>query len=265
MSLLSRVLRPVSSSANKQSTHQPQQQYVPSTSTTFSPLLAHTFSEPLLMRSMLSTATPGQSSPIYKLPDLPYDYKDLEPVISGEIMEIHHKKHHQAYVNNLNIALEKYAQAEAKKDLAQMIALQGAIKFNGGGHVNHSIFWTNLASPKKEGGGKPEGDLAQRVTKQFGSLDEFINKFNTQTGAIQGSGWGWLAYNKPEDKLVIATAPNQDPLSFINANFIPLLGIDVWEHAYYLQYKNARPDYLKAIWQIVNWKNVAQRLADAKK
>eukprot|EP00027_Filamoeba_sp_ATCC50430_P006687 CAMPEP_0168555156 /NCGR_PEP_ID=MMETSP0413-20121227/8174_1 /TAXON_ID=136452 /ORGANISM="Filamoeba nolandi, Strain NC-AS-23-1" /LENGTH=235 /DNA_ID=CAMNT_0008585967 /DNA_START=25 /DNA_END=732 /DNA_ORIENTATION=+ len=207
-----------------------------------------------------SLSTPSQS---YKLPDLPYGYSELEPVISGEIMELHHKKHHAAYVNNLNAALEKYGAAESKKDVSQMIALQSAIKFNGGGHINHSIFWTNLAPIKKGGGEPPSGEIAKKINQQFGSVDEFINKFNNAAVAVQGSGWGWLGYNKAEDKLVISTCSNQDPLSTVG--LVPLLGIDVWEHAYYLQYKNARADYLKAIWKIVNWQNVAQRLEEAKK
>lgn len=208
-----------------------------------------------------STAAAATQS--YKLPDLPYDYKALEPVISGEIMELHHKKHHQTYVNNLNQALEKYAVAEAKKDLQTMISLQSAIKFNGGGNVNHSIFWTNLAPKNADGGVAPSGDLAQAINQEFGSLEKFIEKFNAATAAVQGSGWGWLGYNKEKGKLQIQTCANQDPLS--TAGLEPLLGVDVWEHAYYLQYKNARPDYLKAIWQIVNWKNVAERYANAKK
>jgi len=221
---------------------------------------SNVFSDPLVSSKSFSS-TSGQSS--YKLPDLPYGYNELEPVISAEIMELHHKKHHQAYVNNLNAGLDKYVAAEAKHDVAEMIALQPAIKFNGGGHVNHSIFWTNLAPTKKGGGSPPEGDLMKRIQTQYGSLDKFVEKFNAQTAAIQGSGWGWLGYNKGEDRLVIQACANQDPLS--TTGFVPLLGIDVWEHAYYLQYKNARPDYLKAIWKIVNWKNVGERLEQGKK
>lgn len=193
----------------------------------------------------------------YQLPNLPYEYEALEPVISAEIMRIHHTKHHQAYVNNLNTALEKYAEAEAKGDVAAMIALQSPIKFNGGGHVNHSIFWTNLAPKSKGGGELPTGNLMDAIQMEFGSLDNFIEKFSAMTGAIQGSGWGWLGFDKPNGQLRMITCANQDPLS--TTGFIPLLGIDVWEHAYYLQYKNARPDYLKAIWSVINWKNVADR------
>ncbi|PRP74143.1 superoxide dismutase [Planoprotostelium fungivorum] len=199
----------------------------------------------------------------FKLPDLPYDHGALAPVISGQIMELHHKKHHQAYVTNLNAALDKFSSAQSRGDTAELSALTNAIKFNGGGHVNHSIFWTNLA-PKSQGGGEaPKGELAERINKHYGSLDNFITKFNAQAAGVQGSGWGWLAYEPSTDALSIVTLPNQDPLSTLG--LVPLLGIDVWEHAYYLDYKNARPDYLKAIWQVVNWKNVTERFDAAKK
>lgn len=198
----------------------------------------------------------------YQLPDLEYDYSALEPVIAGEIMQIHHQKHHQTYVNKLNEALEKYAEAEAKNDLEKMIALQPAIRFNGGGHLNHSIFWTNLA-PQSEGGGEaPTGSLHDEITKVWGSFDQFVEAFNAKTGAIQGSGWGWLAFCKQHKHLTIATCANQDPL-FATTGLVPLLGVDVWEHAYYLQYKNARPDYLKNIWKVVNWTNIKKRFESA--
>ncbi len=195
---------------------------------------------------------------MHELPKLPYDYDALEPVISKEIMELHHQKHHNAYVTNLNKALESYKTA----DLDQQIALQGVIRFNGGGHINHSIFWTNLA-PKNQGGGEPpRGELAEQIKQRWGSLENFIEIFNGQAGPLQGSGWCWLAYSKTSRQLVIHTCNNQDPL-FATTGLVPLLGIDVWEHAYYLQYKNVRPDYLKNIWQVVNWVNVAERYEKA--
>ncbi len=197
----------------------------------------------------------------YQLPQLPYDFGALEPVISGKIMEIHYTKHHQAYVTNLNAALEKYQEAEKKNDLGAMIALQQAIKFNGGGHVNHSIFWTNLAPKDKGGGGAPQGELLKAIEGQFGSLDGLKEKMTAMTVAIQGSGWGWMGYDKGDKKIVITTCSNQDPLT--TQGFVPLLGIDVWEHAYYLQYMNVRADYVKNIWNIVNWANVAERLTSA--
>ncbi|MCH9704012.1 MAG: superoxide dismutase [Chlamydiae bacterium] len=191
---------------------------------------------------------------MHELPKLPYSYDALEPVISKEIMELHHKKHHNAYVTNLNKALEAYESAE----LEEQIALQKAIRFNGGGHLNHSIFWTNLA-PQNEGGGKPpEGELAEAINGRWGSLESFIEEFNAKAGPLQGSGWCWLAYSKKSRQLLIMTCANQDPL-FATTGLVPLLGIDVWEHAYYLQYKNARPEYLKNIWKVVNWANIAKR------
>lgn len=197
----------------------------------------------------------------YKLPTLPYDFGDLDPVISAEIMKLHYEKHHQGYVNNLNDALGKCTEAVKKEDLAAMIALQQAIRFNGGGHINHSIFWTNLAPKNKGGGIPPQGVLATAIDQQFGSLANFVEQFNLKTIAIQGSGWGWLGYNKERKRLDIVTCANQDPLSTVG--LIPLLGVDVWEHAYYLQYKNVRADYVKAIWGIVNWKNVSDRYQEA--
>ncbi|XP_048392772.1 superoxide dismutase [Mn], mitochondrial isoform X2 [Stegostoma tigrinum] len=172
----------------------------------------------------------------HTLPDLPFDYGALEPHISAEIMQLHHSKHHATYVNNLNITEEKYAEALAKGDVTAQVSLQPALRFNGGGHINHSIFWTNL-SPN--GGGEP-------------------------AVGVQGSGWGWLGYSKNSGRLQLAAASNQDPLQG-TTGLIPLLGIDVWEHAYYLQYKNVRGDYLKAIWNVINWENVGERLKAAMK
>lgn len=200
----------------------------------------------------------------FTLPNLPYDYNALEPVISAEIMQLHHQKHHNAYVTNLNAALEKYEQAEKNEDLDAMVALQPAIRFNGGGHVNHSIFWTNLAPPSKGGGVLPAGDLADAINGCWESLDSFIEKFNAIAAPVQGSGWCWLGFCKSTHQLIIETCANQDPL-LGTKNAIPLLGIDVWEHAYYLQYKNVRPDYLKAIWRVVNWANVSERYQAIKK
>jgi len=198
----------------------------------------------------------------HEQPELPYDFSALEPVISGEIMELHYTKHHKAYVNNLNTALEKYFHANAEMDLEAMIALQKAINFNGGGHINHTIFWQNLAPEGKGGGGEPKGELAEAINKEFGSFQKFVEKFNAKTAAIQGSGWGWLGYCKEKKGVQFATCQNQDPLS--TKGLIPLLGVDVWEHAYYLQYKNVRPEYLKNIWRIVNWEDVAKRFQKAR-
>lgn len=199
----------------------------------------------------------------YKLPALPYDFNALEPVISAEIMSLHYNKHHQAYVTNLNKALEQYAEAQAKNDLAKIVELQSAIKFNGGGNINHSIFWTNLAPQSKNGGQPPKGELAKAIDSNFGSFQNLVEQLSAKAVAIQGSGWAWLGYCRMKNDLSIATCCNQDPL--VMTGLVPLLGIDVWEHAYYLQYKNVRADYVKAIWGIVNWANVEERFQEASK
>lgn len=144
-----------------------------------------------------------------------------------------------------------------------MISLQPAIRFNGGGFINHSIFWTNLAPTSKGGGEPPTGEIANAINEHWGSLDTFIDKFNRVAAPIQGSGWCWLGFCKTTHQLVIETCANQDPL-LGTKDVIPLLGIDMWEHAYYLQYHSSRPDYLKAIWNVVNWSNVAERFEQVK-
>eukprot|EP01033_Poteriospumella_lacustris_P015395 gene15395-11004_t len=207
-------------------------------------------------RRLLSTSK-------FTLPDLSYGYGELEPVISGTIMQLHHSKHHAAYVTNLNIAAAKLEEALHKNDVTGIVAAQQAIKFNGGGHVNHTIFWKNLAPPSKGGGEPPSGELKTLIDNQYGNLDNFIAKMSAATVAVQGSGWGWLGYDKVNSKLSIVATTNQDPLE-ASVGLVPLLGIDVWEHAYYLDYKNVRADYVKNIWKIVNWHDVAERLKAAK-
>jgi len=200
----------------------------------------------------------------YELPELPYDYGALEPAITGQIMETHYKKHHQTYLtnfNNLNAQYQELSSKNTPENLAKQLSLLPGLKFNGGGHINHSIFWTNLA-PQKEGGGEipTSGILLQQVQKDLKDF-ETLKATLTQTSlGIQGSGWGWLGYNTALDKLEIVTRSNQDPL----VELVPLLGIDVWEHAYYYKYGPARAEYLKNIWSVVNWKNVSERLEKAK-
>lgn len=196
----------------------------------------------------------------HTLPDLPYDYNALEPTISAEIMKLHHIKHHATYVNNLNVAEEKLAEALHRKNTAGVVQLQNVIKFNGGGHLNHSIFWQNL-SPS--GGGDPSGELLTTINNSFPSVEAMKQTMSAAAVSVQGSGWAWLGYNKETHKLVVAATANQDPLQ-PTTGLVPLFGIDVWEHAYYLQYKNVRPDYVKAIWNVVNWKDIAERLQKAK-
>jgi len=202
-----------------------------------------------------------QAKCAHTLPPLPYAYDALEPVISKDIMELHHSKHHNTYVVGLNAAEEKYKAADESGDVNAQIALQAAIKFNGGGHINHSIFWTNLAPTGNGGGGAPAGELLAQIEAKWGSFDAFKDEFSAKTAAVQGSGWGWLGYSK-DTGLVIATCSNQDPLQG-TTGLTPLLGIDIWEHAYYLDYQNVRPNYLKAIWDVVSWCNVTERFEAA--
>nr|ABE28533.1 mitochondrial Mn-containing superoxide dismutase [Mayetiola destructor] len=195
----------------------------------------------------------------HTLPELGYDYKALEPIISGEIMELHHSKHHQTYITNFNAAETSITRSITKNDTSKVIALQGALKFNGGGHINHSIFWKNLTPAKTN----LSNDLKSEISTAFGDFDKFKKEFTTATVAVQGSGWGWLGFNKKTKRIEIAACPNQDPLE-ATTGLVPLLGIDVWEHAYYLQYKNVRLNYVEAIFDVVNWDDVSARLAAAK-
>jgi len=193
----------------------------------------------------------------HTLPDLAYDYSALEPHINAEIMELHHSKHHQTYVNNLNVAEEKLQEAQHNGDVSSIIALGPALKFNGGGHLNHSIFWETL-SP--DGNGAPEGALLAAIERDFGSFANMKAQLSAMSVAIQGSGWGWLGYNKTANKLALSALPNQDPLE-ASTGLYPLFGIDVWEHAYYLQYKNLRPKYVEEIFNVADWKKIGRRFA----
>jgi len=196
---------------------------------------------------------------VHTLPNLPYAYIALEPHISEEIMKLHHTKHHQAYVNGLNAAEESYAKAKSPKE---QIALQAALKFNGGGHINHSLFWTNLApAPNSATSLSSAPKLSKEIEATFGSIDTFKQTFNAKTAAVQGSGWGWLGYNTATKKLEVVTTPNQDPL----ISHTPIIGVDIWEHAFYLQYKNVKPDYLNAIWNVINFEEAERRFFEASK
>jgi len=181
----------------------------------------------------------------YELPPVPYSYDALEPYIDARTMEIHHTKHHQTYTNNLNAALEKCSQEIQNKDIIEILTqidqvpteVKGAINFNGGGFDNHRIFWNNLTA---NGGGEPKGTIADAINSSFESFANFKEKFSSATVAIQGSGWGWLVYNPSTKKVEYKAMPNQT--SPRTEQLVPLLGCDVWEHAYYLKYQNKRPD-----------------------
>lgn len=198
----------------------------------------------------------------YQLAPLPYDYAALEPFIDRQTMELHHDKHHAAYVNNLNAALEKYPDLQHRSP-EQLItdlnavpeAIRATVRNNGGGHVNHTMFWESMAP---NAGGEPTGAIAEAIQSTFGDFENFKRQF-VEAGVKQfGSGWVWLVLN-PENKLQIVTTPNQD--NPISTGSQPLLGNDVWEHAYYLTYQNRRPDYLNAWWNVVNWAEVDRRFA----
>ncbi|AMD88098.1 superoxide dismutase [Actinomyces radicidentis] len=195
---------------------------------------------------------------VYTLPELPYDYAALEPHISGKIMELHHDKHHATYVAGANAALEKLEAAREAEDHAAINLLEKNLAFNLGGHINHSIFWKNL-SPN--GGGEPEGELAEAIKDSFGSFDKFKAQFTANALGIQGSGWSVLAYDSVSGKLV--TFQLFDQQGNVPVGTIPLFQVDMWEHAFYLDYLNVKADYVKAIWNIANWQDVSERLAAA--
>jgi Fe-Mn family superoxide dismutase len=194
----------------------------------------------------------------YTLPELAYDYSALERSISGSIMELHHGKHHQAYVTGANAALVQLAEARDSGNLANVNKLQKDLAFNLGGHVNHSIFWTNM-SPN--GGDKPVGELAAAIDDYFGSFDKFTAHFTAAAMGVQGSGWAALVWDSIGQQLIIQQFFDQQ--SNFAAGTVPILMLDVWEHAYYLDYKNVRADYVKAFWNIVNWSNVQARFSAA--
>ena len=201
----------------------------------------------------------------FELPKLPYAYNALEPHIDARTMEIHHSKHHQAYVTNLNGAI---AGSDAEKlsieDICKTISKYPMpVRNNGGGHYNHSLFWTVM---KQNGGGNPTGAIAAAIDSAFGSFDEFKTKFNTAGATRFGSGWAWLIVGA-DKKLAVTSTPNQDnPLMDIaEVKGTPVLGCDGWEHAYYLNYQNRRPDYVSAWWNVINWDEVNRRFAEASK
>ncbi|MBC9954534.1 superoxide dismutase [Leucobacter sp. cx-42] len=196
---------------------------------------------------------------VYTLPEMPYDYAALEPHISGKIMELHHSKHHQAYVTGANAAVEALAEARESGNLANVNKLEKDLAFNLGGHVNHTIFWNNM-SP--EGGDRPEGELAAAIDEFFGSFEKFQAQFTATALGVQGSGWAALAWDSLGQRPNIVQLFDQQ--GNLPAGTTPLLMLDVWEHAYYLDYLNVRADYVKAFWNIANWQDVAQRFETAR-
>ena len=203
----------------------------------------------------------------YTLPEMPYAYDALEPHIDAQTMEIHHSKHHQKYTDGMNGALEKLSPELQEKDIEEILSninqvpddVKGAINFNGGGYDNHKLFWNSM---KQNGGGEPTGAIADAINDSFGSFTEFKELFSSKTAPIQGSGWGWLVYNPNSSKVEYKAMSNQT--SPRTEGLVPLLGLDVWEHAYYLKYQNKRPDYIAAWWNVINWDEVNDRFSKAK-
>ena len=196
----------------------------------------------------------------HELPALPYEFSDLEPHIDARTMEIHHGNHHNAYITNLNAALESHPELQDKsiqellKDLGAVPSdIRGAVQNNGGGHYNHTLFWPSMSS---NGGGMPSGDLAAAIDSTFNDFESFKAKFSTAAATRFGSGWAWLSIDGNSNLVVSSTANQDNPIS---EGMSPILGLDVWEHAYYLNYQNLRPDYISAWWNIVDWNKVAER------
>ncbi len=195
----------------------------------------------------------------FVLPPLPYEYGALEPYIDAQTMEIHHTKHHQAYINNLIAALERFPEFQPTSAESLLLDLpvvpddiRTAVRNNAGGHFNHSLFWQIM---KPNGGGRPNGLVADEIKKTFGTFEDFQALFNAQAKSVFGSGWAWLSVDK-DGKLIVTALPNQDSPLLYNAT--PIMGLDVWEHAYYLKYQNKRPDYISAWWHVINWDMVEE-------
>ncbi|GAA3671775.1 superoxide dismutase [Nonomuraea antimicrobica] len=190
----------------------------------------------------------------YTLPDMPYDYAALEPAITGEILELHHAKHHAAYVKGANDTLDRLAESRDKGEFGGLVGLEKTFAFNLSGHVLHTIFWQNL-SP--DGGDRPDGELGDAINEHFGSFDAFKKQLTTATATVQGSGWGVLAWEPLGRRLVVEQV--YDHHGNVGMNTTPLLVFDAWEHAYYLQYRNVRPDYVEKLWGLINWNDVIAR------
>ena len=196
---------------------------------------------------------------LYELPDLDYDYGDLEPHISGEINELHHSKHHQTYVNGANTTMDKLEAAREANDFANIVGLETTLAFNLAGHANHIVWWKVL-SPN--GGDKPTGELAAAIDDSFGSFDKFKAQFTAVCTTIQGNGWGALSWDPVGKKLI--TQQLRDHHNNMALPTVPILLVDVWEHAFYLQYKNVKPDYIAALWNVFNWEEIGKRFENAR-
>lgn len=215
-----------------------------------------------------AVAAEPQNAPLgelttHELPKLSYAYNALEPFIDAQTMELHHSKHHAGYVSGLNKAEKELALSRASGDFGLVQHWSRQAAFHGGGHFLHSLFWRIMAPPGKGGGGEPQGELAKKITQDFGSFATFQKQFSAAATGVEGSGWGLLHYRPSDKRLIVLQAENQQKLSSWGA--MPILAIDVWEHAYYLKYQNKRADYVAAWWNVVNWAEVAKNLEWAMK
>jgi len=197
--------------------------------------------------------------PVYTLPELPHDYAALEPHISGRIMELHHDKHHAAYVAGANTALDKLTDARESGDFTNVPKLEKDLAFHLGGHINHSIFWKNLSA---DGGDRPSGELASAIDEFFGSFDAFVGHFSAAANSLQGSGWAVLAWDAVGAQLLIHQLYDQQSNTPLGVT--PILQLDMWEHAFYLDYQNVKADYVKAFWNVVNWVDASERFVAAR-
>ncbi|MCX8065885.1 MAG: superoxide dismutase [Candidatus Hydrogenedentes bacterium] len=211
---------------------------------------------------MSTFAQTGGAITEHKLPELPYPYDALEPYIDARTMELHHTKHHAAYVKGLNTAESALAEARAKNDFLLIQHWSKQAAFHGGGHFLHSMFWKVMAPPGNGGGGKPEGELLGLIERDFGSFESFQAHFSAAANAVEGGGWALLHYRPIDGRLIVLQAENQHKLTAWGV--LPIMGIDVWEHAYYLKYQNNRSEYVKAWWNVVNWSQVAKNLGAIK-
>ncbi len=221
--------------------------------------------QPKVRQAHISPAAMGFDATTreYKLPDLPYAYDALEPVIDEQTMRIHHDKHHAGYVNGANNALKQLEAIRMGSGDAGLIQhWQRQLSFHMGGHINHTLFWSSMKPEGAGGGGQPAGNLSNQIINDFGSFGHFTKHFTAAATKVEGSGWGWLVYEPAAKQLMVLQMQNQQDLLFTGA--IPLLGVDVWEHAYYLKYQNRRADYVEAFLRVVDWEEISRRFESAR-
>jgi Fe-Mn family superoxide dismutase len=221
-------------------------------------------SQPKIRSGFVSPAALGfdSSTQAYVLPDLPYAHDALEPVIDEQTMKIHHGKHHAGYVRGVNNALKKLEEIRWGTDTSLIQHWQRQLSFHMGGHINHTLFWTGMKPESEGGGGQPKGNLLNQINNDFGSFAKFTAHFTAAASRVEGSGWGWLVYEPASNKMMITQMQNQQDMMFAGA--YPLLGVDVWEHAYYLKYQNRRSEYVENFMRVIDWEEISRRFEAAR-